>query len=93
MSGTQGRDVWVPKPIHRLTLGKAMASPCSGMSGSCQFWGFAPALTSQMSGDVKVLGVEAFQRQGLAGKCRQSLADTAFLGQKSKQLPAVLLGA
>lgn len=60
---------------------------------SCQFWGFAPALTSQMSEDVKALGVETFQRQGQAGKCRQSLADTAFLGQKSKQPPGALLRA
>lgn len=50
-------------------------------------------MTSQMSGDVKALGVDTFQRQELAGKCRQSLADTAFLGQKSKQPPGALLGA
>uniref|UniRef100_A0A8D2MKG2 AT-rich interactive domain-containing protein 3 n=1 Tax=Zonotrichia albicollis TaxID=44394 RepID=A0A8D2MKG2_ZONAL len=63
-----------------------MASPCSGMSGSCQFWGFAPALTSQMSGDVKALGVEAFQRQGQAGKCRQSLLTQPSWGRNQSSL-------
>lgn len=50
-------------------------------------------MTSQMSGDVKAHGVEAFQRQGQAEKCRQSLADTAFLEQKSKQPRGALLRA